>query len=465
VSNSNETSIGVGNQRLLAGIYLAQLIVPLMILLDELIARLHGDITFGAHSIDTIVGIVSFFWLTVGLGVFIFCGNRTLFLHRASGPTLTIYVLLFGVLVFEIIARATLPPASQMPAVRVPNTQTVYYPNAGELPGVHGRKVFSVNEIGLRGPSFPRDAGTYKIITIGGSTTECAVLDDSEEWPHLLMERLTENGGQFPVWVGNAGISGHNTVDHLVLLQTLPILRRVDALIFLVGVNDLGATLAFEGGSSQADLEREAERFRESILAEGVPHYRFPLYKHSRLFRLSWEAEIALVRKIRLETRQQDWMGGLSNLRKLRASSRILPIPSLQTGLTEYHERLIRLEDQCKILRVRCLFVTQPTFWRNDLTPAEQNLLWWGSIGRWGEQKGYVSTAELAGGMNAYNQALLNTCQKYGLECYDLASVAPKSTSVFYDDQHFNEQGAKFVAQHVADYLLSTPPFVKPFVK
>jgi hypothetical protein len=47
------------------------------------------------------------------------------------------------------------------------------------------------------------------------------------------------------------------------------------------------------------------------------------------------------------------------------------------------------------------------------------------------------------------------------LECYDLASVVPKSTASFYDDVHFNEEGARVVAAHLVDYLLSEPPFAQ----
>jgi hypothetical protein len=61
--------------------------------------------------------------------------------------------------------------------------------------------------------------------------------------------------------------------------------------------------------------------------------------------------------------------------------------------------------------------------------------------------------------MDLYNGALLNLCRQYKLECYDLASFVPKDTSVFYDDAHFNESGARIIAQLISNYLLSTPPF------
>jgi lysophospholipase L1-like esterase len=447
------------HQNVMLVAYLSHLIVPLMFLFDELIAWSRADVLFTSHSSDVIVGTISLLWIAIGLTVFAVSPDRALFLDRASGPTTTIYVLFLSLFLFELIAQAVFPPPNQIPSVRVPNTRMIYDAKSEEIPGVEGRKVFTVNEVGLRGPSFPNDPHTYKIITIGGSTTECAALDDSEAWPHLVAEKVNQRQIQYPVWVGNAGFSGHNTVDHLVLIQNLPVVGKVNLLIFLTGINDLGAALAFEGGATQTHLERNAERMRESILAGGVPHYKFPLYKHSQLFRALWMADIAVARKLRPETRQQEWMGGLSNLRRLRAEAKILPVPDLQTGLSEYRERLIRLVKQCKLLRVRCLFLTQPSIWRSDLTPTEQGLLWWGNIGPWGAPEGYASITGLAKAMDAYNRTLLNVCQQSALECYDLASAVPRNTSAFYDDQHFNEQGARIVAHHLVDYLLSKPPF------
>ena len=45
------------------------------------------------------------------------------------------------------------------------------------------------------------------------------------------------------------------------------------------------------------------------------------------------------------------------------------------------------------------------------------------------------------------------------MECIDLAKTLPKDTTVFYDDVHFNENGAHQMVQIVADYLLHYEPF------
>jgi lysophospholipase L1-like esterase len=65
----------------------------------------------------------------------------------------------------------------------------------------------------------------------------------------------------------------------------------------------------------------------------------------------------------------------------------------------------------------------------------------------------------MAKAMEMYNRTLLDFCRQSGLECYDLASHIPKDTSAFFDEVHFNEAGARLVAQNLKQYLLSRPPF------
>ena len=58
-------------------------------------------------------------------------------------------------------------------------------------------------------------------------------------------------------------------------------------------------------------------------------------------------------------------------------------------------------------------------------------------------------------------QALLATCRRRRVDCVDLASQLPRDSSVFYDDAHFTEEGARRVADLVADHLLATPPLAE----
>ena len=78
----------------------------------------------------------------------------------------------------------------------------------------------------------------------------------------------------------------------------------------------------------------------------------------------------------------------------------------------------------------------------------------WGAVGCHGVTRGYVSAPELERAMAAYNQVLLAVCREDRLECYDMAAVIPKDTCAFSDESHYNDNGARLVADYLAERLL-----------
>lgn len=433
----------------------ANLLLPGFLLLDSfLFLRLSGVAATSGAS-DKLVAGFSLAWFVLGLAGLVTSRRRPQFLRLVRKPLMSFYVLLVVFVVFELFARVSLKRQSPYPGVWVPGTQLVTRADPTETPGVRGIKKFTVNEIGLRGPAFPRQGDTYKIVTVGGSATECLALDDSEEWPHLLMEELNARQKRRFVWVGNAGVSGHTTVQHRVVLESLPILSEADLGIFMVGANDLWTTLAAEGSSTKVEQEHYAALV--SAYLRGTQSPRFPLYKRLRLFELVRDTVQAATRKFALASEEAEVDYNAS--RRKRAAAATVPLPDLQTGLKEYRERILALACLCQARGARCLFVTQPSMWRADLPLAAQRLLWFGWVGRWKSSKGYISVADAARAIDAYNNTLLEVCRSNGLQCYDLASRVPRDSSAFYDDFHFNEQGARIVSQFLADYLLSMPPF------
>lgn len=107
-----------------------------------------------------------------------------------------------------------------------------------DLRGVSRNGRHSTNAWGLRGDAPPPpDAGSYRIITVGGSTTQCFYLDDHKTWPYLLQMKLSAAGWR--VWIGNGGLDGHSTRGHLVFMEDVVARIRPDAIIVLAGINDL----------------------------------------------------------------------------------------------------------------------------------------------------------------------------------------------------------------------------------
>jgi lysophospholipase L1-like esterase len=439
------------SDRLLLAMYLLHLLVPGLLLLDVLtsltpVRNLGGD---------AMVGVLAALWLVGGLGLLLL-RNRRAFLQHVAPLLVTFYSVVLMSLIAEGLLGFLGITASIRGASGQPYTKTITAMDPAITPGVSGKKTFTINRLGLRGPMPPSPGSAYRILAIGGSTTICANLDDSEEWTHLTMQQLNAQQKNQPVWVGNAGSAGRNTVHHLVLMQWFPATLKVDMVVFLIGVNDLTATTAFEGGPTQEMMEQDAGY--EGELPPGT-HWRsvYPRYRRLKLSQLIRMAAFNLRQRIRGAGPMP--LVDLPTYRKLRAAGPVVPLPDLTTGIKEYRNRIIALAGRCRDLQLRCLFLTQPSMWRSDQSPRELSLFWTGYTGRIEHPKGFISAADLARGMDLYNRTLLDTCQASGLECYDLAASIPKDTSAFFDEMHFNEAGAQLVARHLTQYILSRPPF------
>jgi lysophospholipase L1-like esterase len=378
-------------------------------------------------------------------------------LHK---PLVMVYAACISLLMVEMVLQVMIREDTE-PALWPQGREVLLAPDPGVMPGVYGVSTFTGNEVGLRGPSLPSDANVFKIVAVGGSTTQELYLDDSETWPQLIMDRINKRQPESPVWVGNAGQSGRNTLEHLVLMETLPILNEADLLIFLIGINDFGPALAFAGAATQGPLGQRAEEFRLQVLrGGGWPRPPRPYFKHSMLFSLLRNSKIAQIASV-VPSSALGSLGVGPGIyyeaqRRQRAQAPVVAMPNLATGLDEYRQRIRNLDGWCRANETRCLFLTQPSIFRDDLTPDEERLVWIGWVGLGKEVTGYVSVGDLALGLDAYNQVLLEMCKEVGLDCYDLASHVPKDTSAFYDGAHFNEEGARVVGRLLADYILSS---------
>ena len=65
----------------------------------------------------------------------------------------------------------------------------------------------------------------------------------------------------------------------------------------------------------------------------------------------------------------------------------------------------------------------------------------------------------LATALDRYNETLLSSCGEKEITCMDVADMLPKDTRTFYDDVHFNEQGAKRLAEILVRHLVDDPLF------
>jgi lysophospholipase L1-like esterase len=313
---------------------------------------------------------------------------------------------------------------------RPPGRRWVFTPDSATFPGVFGVSHYTTNSVGLRGPELPPREAAYRILAIGGSTTECVYLDDTETWQHLLMERLNQQrGNRRKVWIASAGISGYPTMYHLRLIGESPIVKKVDALVFLIGANDFNQFL-------RGNLQDGEFRPKKT-----------PIWRYSpilQMVRTQWQRRESAI--------AEDFQGKNIILRRLKRQSATIrsSLPDLDKALPQYESRVEAIVRLARSFGLRPVFVTQPTLWDKNLGEHAKSLLWLGDISK----HEYLSVEAGRAGIDRYNDALMHVCEKLSVECISTSSMNGKE-QYYYDDFHYNEAGAAELARIIADHLIS----------
>jgi hypothetical protein len=395
------------------------------------------------------VCVFAVLWIVAALVAWWRNPDRNAFVERMRMPVASFWAAIGLLVLAEAILGVLFPPELYL---RPPGTKLLFHTDEKVEPGVRsGQTLLVADNVGLRGPNLHVGDGSYKIVLAGANTAESAYyLDDSQDLARLMMIGFNARSKE-RVWAASANI-GHDTRDHLRVLQTLPVFHKVQMVIWLVGAADLQNSLDLEGRTTDEALEASAGTYMNWL--ETPPSQNNPLAR-TDLYRLSaWAFRGALPATEGL-FRFDNY---LVQQRQLRQRSKTVPLPDLGSAIEEYRKGVVALGAECRKQGLRCLFLTQPTMWRDGLNQTERELIWSGGVGPPDAPKGYVSINDLAQAMTRYNQTLLDACSSKGLECYDLATHVPKDESAMFDDCHFNENGAHIVAGLLAGYLSSHPP-------
>jgi lysophospholipase L1-like esterase len=276
----------------------------------------------------------------------------------------------------------------------------------------------------------PDDA--VHILFVGGSTTECLNLDDTETWPHLVMATLNESRTEPRVWAGNVGMSGTTTRNHLQFLERDSLVRQMDCVVVQAGVNDISQALYRSNYQADPRLLPKPIWFRSRIYAMYLG-YRVRAGQQ-KLGRVDAKGPGA-----------RFYIG----LRKRRHDAAITSeAPDLSADLEGYESRVRRMIDACRKRDIAIVFTSQPVLWDAGLGEAERELLWFGSL----RDGSYLSVEALREAMDAYNEIVRRVCADEGIPFVDLGSMNGRP-EYFFDDCHFSEAGALEVARRVAERL------------
>ena len=342
--------------------------------------------------------------------------------------------LLFGLLVAlvlcEIVLRIYNPFTNftKQGKLVLPASQQTVFENKW-IKQLDAKISYSRNALGFRGP-MPTDSipKLNSIITVGGSTTECRFLSDSTTWPFLLGEQLKDSIPN--LWVNNAGIDGHSTFGHMLLMKEYLSKLKPKYVVLLTGVNDVETEKPerFDVANENILQYGSVKKFVKSLLQKteiGSTFYQF--------------YAIRLAYKKGLIHKEVDF----TSLRDTTYTPAYIQetIAKQKNYLFGYQERLQEIISICKASNIQPILLTQPSLYGSftdsatgikmdlkfhDSNPGKNNLLQ--------EQV-----------LEEYN----NVVRSFSTQAtvIDLAKLMPKNTVYYYDFIHFNKAGAAKVAE------------------
>jgi len=286
--------------------------------------------------------------------------------------------------------------------------------------------IHTKNSLGFRGPEPPENLDVFlSIIAVGGSTTEQFNISDGNTWVELLAASL---GQHFrPLWVNNAGMVGHSTFGHLVLLQDVIVPLQPDVVLLLVGANELGLV-------DIGPYDRESLAQPDSL--EGAVKWAS---LHSEVGALAFN----FVRY--LQTRTLEYDRGYMDLTALprvelseAQTSRILAQYQGEP-LESYRQRLTRLVVTARANGIEPVLITQPALYGDAIDPTTGVDL--ATI----EFRGKNGATEWAI-LELYNDITRQVAQQQNVFLIDLAGTMPKDSQYYRDMIHYTNTGSQRVA-------------------
>ncbi len=338
-----------------------------------------------------------------------------------------------------------------------PGLRFHFYLDREVFPELEPLARIEINADGERAGVVPRGgASLYRVLVAGGSPVECALLDQPTSWPSSV-ERLLKAPdclrtlGASDVHVGNIGLSGVTAQGlNFMFKHVLPRYRRLNAILIMVGGNDVASWLA-KGcpHSITGDPIIASEIF--SCHPEGPFHWT---PRGLALSRLCQQLYCRWVHPVKVRRGAGKWVG---RARVMRAGAKelrsVVPDPTPMLDFFESHLREILGRATRHADRV--LIVRQPWF-ETDYTAEDLAKIWHGAMGnpQQEEVSVYYSIEVVCELMALLDARAVQVAYELGVETLNLMPRLELSRRTFYDFIHFTPAGAVAVGEAVTAAIL-----------
>jgi len=276
------------------------------------------------------------------------------------------------------------------------------------------------------GPALTKEPGTYRIVCMGGSTTQGYRVEPQESYPAVLQTLLDERFEPGAFEVINAGSCWHTTQHTLFKYLSNICDYQPDMIIEMHAWNDL-----YQCGESvlaRGPFRRDYGHFMGAFSRRLSPRDRFA----ERVWRNPF-----------FDNLYSDFRRGTAPPRRARPVDPLTPLPSFRRNLRH-------MADACAADGVRLVLAGQPSLYKRDLSADELAALTYGDVFAPDERPDLEA---MRNAMTCFNHAAREVAELEGLAYVDLDPCVPKDLNHFIDDVHYTPGGYRLIARAVFEQI------------
>lgn len=324
-----------------------------------------------------------------------------------------------------------------------PNQDIVRDPGESYLAktdGLSGRAFrLRTGERGFIGPTHLHQKPDWKLFFLGGSTTECIYVSETNRFPYVV-GRLMEDATGLRVNSYNGGVSGNNSLHSLNILLNDVLPADPDVVVLMHNINDL--VILLYTGTYWNDNPHRSPIYNIVVRREPPPSL----------------GQIASDTVTWFTPHLAQGIGNLTALpaRKvdewedIRGQSLDYDFPEAKAA---FRRNLLAFVNLCRAYDATPVLMTQQNRYLQDsdsfVIQHMQKM----------EADFGISYAEFQIMYSSFNETVREVANSERVALIDLEVAIPKDRVHIYDTCHLNDHGSVTAARVIADALLLLPPF------
>ena len=259
------------------------------------------------------------------------------------------------------------------------------------------------------------------IAFLGGSTTECLIVNEDSRFPVLVGSNL-KSALKRDILVINAGCAGDTLQDSINSLFNKIINYKPDVVAMMHAINDAGLLLV-KGNYRERMIQEPDNSFRAI--------FRILTTKSNLLgFLRDKYAQVSINREVIANAKRINNQGI-----KTPASKEFT---NLRDAVFEFGIRLKVFIDMCNDFGITPVLMTQPFMNKPDRELNEYEI------------KTFLSGMSF---LEPFNDEIRKICAEKGALLIDLEKQMPKAEKYFYDEVHFTDDGSILISDIIAGDL------------